>query len=189
MTAGVDQGVSVFTWPDPLDAPAGWSDIERVRMDLQPQLVYSDLPDQETWYLELATKPPLPTERKPGLVIAYGLVLDTTGDGVGDYSVGIDNEAQEGGDFHVWVTDLATGETDEQIGPPYGYPVEFSHPDEPGGPPGPVSMMFTFLGRSRPKDLDPDTVRFYTWASTTLDGDMIALDYAPDTGWITPEAP
>ena len=34
------------------------------------------------------------------------------------------------GAFHVWVTDLATGETDENIGPSYGFPIEFAHPDE-----------------------------------------------------------
>jgi hypothetical protein len=54
---------------------------------------------------------------RPGLLIAYGLVLDTTGDGVADYVVGIDNDAPDREDFRVWVSDLATGETDERIGP------------------------------------------------------------------------
>jgi hypothetical protein len=158
----------------------GWADIERVAFASG---------GQAHWYVELAAEPLPPADREPGLLMAYGLVLDTTGDGVGDYSVGIDNDAPEQGDFHVWVTDLATGETDEQIGPPYGYPVEFSHPDEPGGPPGPSTMLFTFLGRSRPADLHPDTVRFYAWTSATLDGEVVAWDYAPNAGWISVDSP
>ena len=62
-------------------------------------------------------------------VIAYGLTLEINGDGVAS-PPGIDNDAPRRGDFRVWVTDLATGDTDEQLGPPYGFPVEFSHPDE-----------------------------------------------------------
>jgi hypothetical protein len=121
------------------------------------------------------------------MLIAYGLVLETTGDGVADYLVGLDNDTPEPGHFHVWVTDLATGETDEQIGPPYGYPIEFFHPDEeqPGDfPPGaPATVIFTFLGDSL--GLNPSTVQFYTWTSAIRDGEVVAWDYAPDTGWIT----
>ncbi len=89
------------------------------------------------------------------------------------------------------VTDLATGETDEQIGPPYGFPVEFVHPDEsqPDGLPGPPSVDFTFLGSSKPTDLNPETVRFAAWTSVTRDGEVVAWDYAPDTGWVSPNAP
>ena len=179
-----DEG-GLSTLQDPLDAAVGWADVERVAFSPE---------DQAHWYIELAAKPPLAADRESGLLIASGLVLETTGDEVADYLVGIDNDAPEPGDFHVWVTDLATGETDEQIGPPYGLPVEFVHPDEqqPGDPPGPPTVLFTFLGPSTPADLDPETVRFYAWTSATRDGEVVAWDYAPDTGWsasMCPEGP
>jgi len=163
---------------DPHDAAVGWVDVVHVR--------YDDESSQPTWSIELAAKPPLAADLEPGRLIAYGLVLDTTGDGVADYVVGIDNDAPKRGDFHVWVTELATGETDEQIGPPYGFPIEFAHPDErePGDGLRPP-MVFTFLGGSAPADLNPDTVRFYAWASATRDGEVVASDYAPDAGWMT----
>ena len=138
------------------------------------------------WIIELVAKPPLIGRIESGLVIAYGLVLDTTGDGVGDYLIGIDNEAPERGDFHVWVTDLATGETDDQIGPPYGFPIEFSHPG--AAQPGEHlrrTMVFTFLPGSAPEDLNPGSVRFYAWASASRGGEVFAWDYAPDAGWMT----
>ena len=169
-----------WSWQDPLDAAVGWVDVERVSMS-----------SGGPWFIELAGKPPLAAGLEPGLTIAYGLVLDTNADGTADYLVGIDNDAQERGDFHVWVTNLATGETDEQVGPPYGYPIEFAHPDEwrPGDSPGPARVMFTFLGTSRPADLASRTVRFYAWTSATRDDEVFAYDYAPDAGWITTDTP
>ncbi|HEU4356120.1 MAG TPA: hypothetical protein VFT27_11070 [Actinomycetota bacterium] len=166
-------------WQDPHDAPVGWIDVERVRFSA-PRYTNGDF--QPGWYIELAAKPPAVADREPGLLVAYGLVLETTGDGVADYLVGIDNDASEGGDFHVWVTDLATGETDEQIGPPYGSPIDFSHPDEQGSGP---NMSFFFLPGSAPADLNPKTVRFYAWASASRGGEVFATDYAPDAGWLT----
>jgi hypothetical protein len=167
-----------FEWQDPNDASVGWVDVERVAFS----------PDNGSWYIELAAKPPLAADLELGMLIAYGLVLETTGDGVADYLVGLDNDTPEPGDFHVWVTDLTTGETDEQVGPPYGYPIEFSHPDEaqPGDfPPGaPATMIFKFLG-DPPYGPNPSTLNFYAWTSATRDGEVVAWDYAPDTGWIT----
>jgi hypothetical protein len=85
---------------------------------------------------------------------------------------------------------LATGETTEQIGPPYGFPVEFSHPSE-GAPlslEGFPTMLFTFLGDTGPVGPAPESVRFYAWTSATRDGVVFANDYAPDTGWMTDDA-
>jgi len=167
----------LWTWQDPVDASVGWIDVTRATLDRV---------GRAHWYIELAAKPPLATELEPGLIIAYGLVLDTTGDGAADYLAGIDNDASNSGDFRVWVTDLATGETEEQIGPPYGFPMEFSHPDErEPNDPFAATIMLEFVGRSTPADLDPETVRFYAWTSATRDGDVIAWDYAPDAGWMT----
>jgi len=139
------------------------------------------------WTIELAATPPPAASLDPGQLIAYGLVLDTTGDEVADYVVGIDNDAPQRGDFHVWVTDLRTGETDEQIGPPYGLPIEFSYPHEgkPGSLSDPRALVLTFLTPYAPSDLDPETVRFYAWASASRDREVFASDYAPDTGWMT----
>ncbi len=169
------------TWEDPHDAPVGWVDVTLVR--------YSNADNEPYWVIELAARPPRAAGLEPGQFIAYGLVLDTTGDGVADYPIGIDNDAPKRGDFHVWVTDLRTGEADEQIGPPYGLPIEFSHPDEwkPGDGDNPRTLVFTFLTGtgSAPADLDPETVSFCAWASASRGGEVFASDYAPDTGWMT----
>ena len=171
-------GEGTWSWEDPLDTSVAWIDVRRVVFSsgIQPH-----------WSIELAAKPPLATDLEPGELISYGLVLDTNGDGVADYLVGIDNDTPEPGDFHVWVTDLATGLTDRQIGPPYGFPIEFSHPDEQQASdgPAPATMVFTFLGESAPADLNPETVRFYAWTSASSGGEVVAWDYAPNTGWIT----
>lgn len=173
----------VRSWQDPLDAKVGWVDVERVTIGIGGS--------QPLWGIELAANPPPAAGLAPGLTIAYGLVLDTDADGAADFLVGIDNDAPEQGDFHVWVTNLGTGETDEQIGPPYGYPIEFAHPDEhrPDDPEGPPTMRFTFLGISGPADLDGRTVRFYAWTSAARDGRVVAYDYAPNSGWITTDTP
>jgi hypothetical protein len=164
---------------DPLDAPDEWIDVKRVSFSV---LKYTNGDFQPGWSIELAATPPPAADREPGLLIAYGLVLDTNADGVADYEIGIDNDAPERGDFHAWVTDLATGETDEQVGPPYGLPFDFSHPDERGSG---AHMSFFFLPGSAPPDLDPRTVRWYAWAATTSDREVFDRDYAPDAGWMT----
>ena len=120
-------------------------------------------------------------------VISYGLAFDTTDDGAADYEVGISNEASPAGDFRVWVTDLATGDTDEQIGPPYGFPVEFAHPDEAErlawGRVQPCCSP-SLLGRGRRESpMAPGSMR---WASVEVDGEIVAWDYAPDVGWLNP---
>jgi len=174
-----DVGDGTWSWEDPLDTPVDWIDVQRVSFLSE---------GQPHWYIELAAKPPLAADLEPGVLIAYGLVLDTGGDGLADHVVGIDNNAPQPGDLHVWVTDLASGEIDEQFGPPYGFPVEFSHPDEaqPGDyPPGhPATMVFTFLSGSAPAGLRLGATQFYVWTSTTVDGEVVAWDYAPDSSWL-----
>lgn len=159
------------SWDDPNDSSVRWVDVKRVRF-------YGSEP---SWYIELAAKPPKAASLAPGEVIAYGVVLETTGDGDADYLIGIDNDAPKQGDYHVWLTDLTTGETNEQIGPPYGFPIDFSHPDETGDP----FMNLIFLFDEAPADLNPKTVRWYAWASASSDGEVYAWDYAPDAGWVT----
>ena len=161
------------TWEDPRDASEAWADVVRVRFS---ETNYGH------WTLDLADTAPL-LHLEPGVVAAYGLVFDTNADGAADYEVGIANDSPRQGKFRAWVTDLATGETDEQIDFPYGYPIEFRWPgeDDPSYP-----IILTFLNRSAaPADLDLNTVRFYAWTSATRDGLVFAHDYAPDTGWLS----
>ncbi len=90
MVAGVG---GLLTWQDPLDAAVDWVDVTGVAFSPE---------DQAHWSIELAAKPPLAADREPGLLIAYGLALETTGDGVADYVVGVDNNVPRPGDFRVW---------------------------------------------------------------------------------------
>jgi len=180
---GASHVVATRAWEDPRDAAVAGVDMTH--------LTYFG-GSQPHWYLELAGLPP--RARTTAEVVSYGLVLDTSEDGAPDYLVGIEDDPTPPGDVHtgdyysprhiyrVWVTNLATGETDEQIGPSYGYPVEFGHPDERGIG---ARMWFTFLGDSAPPEMDPRSVRFYAWASLTNDGEVVARDVAPDEGWMT----
>jgi hypothetical protein len=170
-------------WTDARDAPLDWLDVARVSQagDGQPH-----------WTLELAGRPP-PAAGLDGaeMVISYGLVFETTGDGRADYLVGINNDAPVQGDFRVWVTDLATGKTEEQVGGPYGFPIEFRHPDEarPDDPPtSSRTMTFTFLSGSAPPGLDGRSP-FYAWSALTRHGETVAWDFAPDAAWFSLEGP
>jgi hypothetical protein len=156
---------------DPLDASVGWADMT---------LVTSESQNAGFWRFRLAEAPPRVEDQEPGVVIAYGLTFDTDADGAADYVVGVDSDATQRGQLRAWVTDLATGETDMQDGPPYGHPIEFGYPTvaEPD-----IEVFLTFLRGSEPADLSSDQVRFYAWTSVARDGVVFAHDYAPDTGW------
>ncbi len=164
-------------WQDGQDAAVSWADITKVGFtsDGQPH-----------WRVEFAGRPPVAAELGGETVIAYGLVLETNDDGVADYVVGINNVAPQRSHFRVWVTDLATGHTDEQLGPPYGFPVEFAHPNElqAGDPSRPPQMVFTFLPGSAPPGVAGGAASFYAWASVTEGDEVVAWDYAPDDSWL-----
>lgn len=172
-----DQVGQGFRWRDGRDVTNGAVDFASVGMNDT---------GQPSWRIELAAWPP-PAAGLGDTLISYGLVFDTTGDGVGDYVVGINNDAPRPGDFRVWVTDVASGATEEQIGGPYGIPIEFSHPNErereriPGQP---AEVVFTFLGDSAPPGLTGASP-FYAWASLRLGGEVVAWDYAPDASWVS----
>lgn len=154
------------------DATTGWVDI--VQVSLQPE-------GQPHWRIRLAEDPPDTAD--PSEIIAYGLVFETSGDNIADIVVGIDGDTPNAGELHAWVTYLESGNTIEQIGPPYGYPVEFGHPAESLGDGLLPEMWFTFLAGSRPSSIDAEA-RFYAFASRTVDGEVVAWDYAPDDGWL-----
>jgi hypothetical protein len=174
----LDRGTSPIhetsAWEDPRDADIAGIDMLRVQYTLT---------NNGHWWTELAGKPP--RDRAPGEVLSYGLALDTDEDGVADHVYGLEDLVSEPGEYHVWwkdLEDLETGATDEQLGPGYGFPIEFSHPDEQGVGP---QMILTLLQDSQPWDVDPRAVRFFLWASWTRNGEVIATDIAPDTGWMT----
>jgi hypothetical protein len=165
-----------FAWTDGPDAEVEWIDIGEVRAGSSFRRL--------EWSLALSGTPPRastldPTER----LIEYGVVLDAEGDGVADCLVGINNDAPEPGAFRVWVTNLRTGATEEQIGAPYGKPIDFSHPDEQSSSPRTMRFFFLF-GSAAPCELSAGTVRFYAWASVTDAGQVTAWDYAPDAAWL-----
>lgn len=104
--------------------------------------------------------------------IAYGIVVDSTGDGRPDMRYGVDN-AFGGDEFRIWRVDLATGRTDVSACCQSGA-MDASFPGTGAGPArgfvGPQSTGKLFL--------------FYVWASVIRDGEIVATDYAPDFGWL-----
>lgn len=115
--------------------------------------------------------------------MAYGVVLDTDRDGVADWRYGVDNmplEGKDGRPIREWRTDLHTGRTeasapaDQTLGETFWdtfYPGRwnFGIGDDIAGA-GPSKATWT--------------VPFYVWASEIKDGQVVATDYAPDTGWL-----
>lgn len=168
---------SSLSWSDDADTAPGWADIKRVAITALQQ-----------WQLELALEPPRRDAlTQAGQVLAFGFVMDTNADGVADYVVGIDTDA-EAPAVHVWLTNVATGETNERSSGPYGAPFDFwtsfeaeSIPDSPRLTPG---GGFFNVGFAPPELFDQKSTRFYAWTSLTEDGEVVAWDYAPDRGWL-----
>jgi hypothetical protein len=138
------------------------------------------------WSLELVARPPrIETLGATHRIIEYGLVIDTDGNRVPDCQIGINNDARQHGNypvFRVWVTNLRTGSSDEQVGGPYGYPVEFSHPSEAGSG---NSMAFGFLGDQPARcDTFGPSATFYAYSSLIEDGEVTVWDFAPDAAWL-----
>jgi hypothetical protein len=181
-----DAPVHEFTWQDPLDTAMASVDVLQVR-SLEPHPGGMN----GYWSLNLAAMPPLPADLEPGMVVTFGVAFDTNADGVADYTAGIDGDAAIRDGFRAWVTDLATDETKEQVGGPYGFPIEFNYASDTGCsedvPSCAVDLMFLSQGDSVPEGLDPDTARFFVWTAVTRGGVLVAHDYVPDTGWLSSE--
>jgi hypothetical protein len=111
--------------------------------------------------------------------IAYGLVLDTTGDGVPDFRLGMDNEGRA--NHREWVTHLVAGKTAMNPGGSYGSGAYGIWLDSyfPG------EHNYVKSGRiivsSR---IGEPGMRFYVWASVIEEGRAPITDFAPDVGWI-----
>lgn len=155
-----------------------WLDIEKVHLGSDYSTASFDI--------LLAGEMPDPVPNPETTWIAYGLVLDTDGDGVADVRIGVDN--MPSGEHRVWRTDLASGETKWSAGPPYGWVGEPEggsgagrigldtwYPGEEGG--GRAEFRYSVLEDERP-------LRFYVWASMIERGRVAATDYAPDAGWL-----
>ena len=113
-----------------------------------------------------ASRPDTPLDPRSSW-IAYGIVVDTTGDGHPDQRFGIDNAKEDGG-LRMWQTDLASGATRLDDSLESGVmDAEFPKYD-PDNPLGHI-----FVRRPGP------VFRFYVWASAIVDGRIIATDYAP----------
>jgi hypothetical protein len=149
-----------------------------------------------TFFDTVALPEPLP--HPADTWIAYGIVVDYTGDGRGDVRFGIDNapdpEAACPADFpphlpcdlRMFKTFLETGETLVSVGRMEsqsignglrmwaGLPEDQS--DEGGS--------FQYGGVWVLPRADQGVFRFYFWAAAIQDGEIVATDYAPDTGWI-----
>ena len=152
--------------------------------DIDLTVIHTD-PGQR-WDLRIAGYPPPDaTLDATGRAIEYGVVLDDGNDGVADCLIAISSDAGTTDGYRVWVTNLRSGITQEQLGPPYGYPIDFSHPNEQGDPP--YEMRFFFLAGTVPCDLPDGRIAFYAWATASMDGVVQAWDYAPDDAWFLPE--
>lgn len=185
-------------WTDPRDTAFDGIDLRRVSGTGREYGGVAVIGDQTIpsfqaggWGLELAARPPRTTTiDSTQRVIEYGVVVDGDGDGDGDCHIGLNNDARQrgrGGDgripvYRVWVTNLRNGATHESVGPPYGFPVEFSHPGDRGAR---RAMGFQFLG-DEPAQCDRfrPTAAFYAYASLTEGGEVAAWDFAPDRAWL-----
>ena len=150
-----------------VDPSASWVDLTSLFVPAG----FSDDPQSVSEVMfDLATEPlfmPHAQERW----VAYGMVVDLDGDGVGDLRLGMDNI----GYGRAWRTDLETGATVATLRPPMGVDpfMDIRMPDQ---------------GRARLRFIAADMgeFRWYVWASMIDDGREIATDYAPDAGWFDP---
>ena len=174
------------SWTDPRDAASGGIDLRRIAGWGRE---YEG--GAGGWELGLATRPPRPdTVGSVRRSIDYGVVVDADGDRDPDCHIGISDDARRPrGDqkgwkavYRVWVTDLHADTTDDRVGPPYGFPVEFSHPSDRGSW---RAMLFQFLG-DRPEPCTPFGPRaaFYAYATLRDGGGVAAWDFAPDHAWL-----
>jgi hypothetical protein len=111
--------------------------------------------------------------------IAYGIVVDTDGDGHPDRRFGVDNaasRAQQSRAVHrMWRTDLGSGTTIASTWSMENYYMDATFPESAQG------HIFVRDGGAG--------FRFYVWASEIVDGEVVATDYAPDVGWIEYQPP
>lgn len=131
-----------------------------------------------------------PPAADPGqLWIAYGVVVDSDGDGLPDWRYGVDNVPLDKTDSQPdrwWRTNLHTGRTDWAVGDHINL-----RPSRTifwgDWPVGNLNLRFgaETAGVGTVGGLPK---RFYAWASVIKDGRVVATDHAPDAGWLIPSA-
>ena len=180
--AELDQYLGQYTDPHGDVGPAApaWMDIGEIRLSGGgPALTRHGV----VWAvdLDLVGELPLPVADPRERWIAYGLVLDTNGDGLPDVRLGIDNMPVSEQGHRAWRTELHTGRTTSAAGAPYGL-VGGRYVDTwfPGEETGNVAEFSVGLLEEEP------IFRFYAWASLIQDGRVVATDYVPDRGWLEP---
>lgn len=120
-------------------------------------------------------------------VVEYGLVVDNDGDRVADCQLALNTDAPGRG-LRAILRNLHTGETDERIGPPYGYPFEFGFieptPPRQARRPRP-SLFIEFLGAwQAPCEPRAGRIHWYAYTSLARNGHVTAWDFAPDEAWL-----
>jgi hypothetical protein len=164
----------------PGDMP--WLDIREVHLKAWPR-------GDSSFRLVLAGPAPGDRPAPADRWMAYGLVLDTDGDGRADQRVGMDNIA--GGDHRAWWAHLTTGAVSWKAGPPY---IEVGGRGEGQGGARTIALETWYpqgdgsAGREAIINYAPGApdFRFYAWAGLIQGGRVVALDYAPDAGWLRP---
>jgi META domain len=136
----------------------------------------------ESYAIQLAGGVPLPPVDPSSHWIAYGIVVDTDGDGMPDERVGVDN--MPNGQHRAWWADLTSGQTMWKAGSGYGFVYE-------NGVSGGASLGLDTWYPTASEGSDSVILRysgtpgrFYAWASMIEDGRVVATDYAPDAGWL-----
>lgn len=108
--------------------------------------------------------------------IAYGIVVDTTGDGRPDLRYGVDNAPGDGELLRMWEADLNAKRTFVSACC--------------GGPnmeaffPGDMFTASPAQGKIAPYGWRGTIFRFYVWASLIRAGEGVWTDFAPDFGWL-----
>ena len=136
--------------------------------------------------IERVSDPPFAVDPRQ-LWIAYGVVVDTDGDGVPDWRDGVDNVPLDKTEpfpdsTRWWRTDLHTGRTDSAVGDHISL--------QPSGVfwPGAAGGLTFGADNAGIGQVGGMPKRFYAWASVIQDGRVVATDYAPDAGWLAPSA-
>jgi hypothetical protein len=162
---------------DAMPTALTWADI--VELEFSPS---HGFPIQVAFHMAADAPEPIPSPSDEW--IAYGIVVDTTGDGQPDLRYGIDNAPDGDGqsigrDLRIWETDLATGTTDaSRCCQSLSASIDFWWPGELGPTRGSVHVPGPRPWRNG------EVYRFYLWASVIRDGEIVSTDYAPDFGWL-----
>lgn len=166
-----------FDVVDPADTEPGWVDVTRIRVE--NQLAYGYAPVVR---LDLGERFP-PRQGEAWADVEYGLVLDLDGDRVADCELGIATATQVPLHYRVWARELDRTLV-EQVGPPYGIPFEFAHPEEQLQ--GLTDRMQFIFGDFATACHSPIQARHvYAWAALLEDGRPVTVDFAPDAGWFS----